>query len=134
VHWSRALASWLLIVAAESVNGTIRQLWIAPVLGDVPARQLGVLTGSLIILAVAWATIRWIGARTMGEQLRVGLLWVVLIVAFEFALGTALGASRARLLSDYNPAAGGLMGAGLLVMLWAPVVAARARPFRHGAP
>jgi hypothetical protein len=134
MSWARALAAWLLIVAAESVHGTIRQLWVAPAIGDIPARQLGVLTGSLIILAVACLTIRWIGARTMGEQLRIGLLWVVLIVAFEFALGTLLGYSRERMLSDYNPAAGGLMGAGLLFMLWAPVLAARVRPLRDDAP
>lgn len=127
MSWGRALAAWFLIVVAESVHGTIRQLWIAPVMGDLPSRQLGVATGSAIIFLIARATIRWIGARTTGDQFRVGLAWVVLIVLFELGLGTALGYTLDRMLSDYNPARGGFMGLGLAFMLCAPALAARVR-------
>ena len=129
MNWHRALATWVLIVIAESIQGTIRQLFIAPALGDLPARQVGVLIGSAIIFAIAIALIRWIGSRSFGEQFRVGLLWVVLIVIFEFSLGAALGYSRERMLSDYNMAEGGYMALGLLFMLFAPALAAKARGF-----
>lgn len=129
MSWMNALAAWLVIVIAESIHGTIRQLFIAPVIGDLPARQIGVLTGSAIIFAIAWASIRWIDARSSEEQIKVGLAWVVLIVAFEFSLGTALGYSMECMLADYNPAQGGFMGAGLLFMLFAPVLAAKVRGF-----
>jgi hypothetical protein len=127
MRWGRALAAWFLIVVAESVHGTIRQLWIAPAMGDLPSRQLGVATGSVIIFLIAWATIGWIGARTTGDQVRVGLAWVVLIVLFEFGLGTALGYPLDRMLSDYNLARGGFMGLGLAFMVCAPALAARVR-------
>ncbi|MGA7936429.1 MAG: hypothetical protein WCA35_22935 [Kovacikia sp.] len=127
MRWPRAFTAWLLIVVAESIHGTIRQLLIAPAIGDMPARQIGVLIGSAIIFVIAWACIRWIGAKSFGEQLRVGLLWVVLMAIFEFSLGTALGYTRERMLSDYNLAEGGFMGFGLLFMLFAPALAARAR-------
>lgn len=126
-HWPRALAAWLMIVVAESVHGTLRQFFIAPVMGDLPARQLGVVTGSLIILAVAVLTIRWIGARTLAAQLKVGVAWVVLIVVFEFSLGSALGYTTERMLADYDVPAGGYMGFGLLFMLLSPALAARLR-------
>jgi hypothetical protein len=129
MNWPRALAAWLLIVAAETVHGTLRQLFLAPAIGDLHARQAGVLIGSLIIFVVAWLTIRWIGARTFGQQLAVGAVWVVLTVAFEFALGTALGYPRARMLEDYDLAAGGYMGFGLLFLLATPFLAARVRGF-----
>lgn len=127
MSWPRALATWLLIVVAESIHGTIRQIFIVPVIGDLPARQAGVLIGSAIIFAIAWMCIRWIGARTFGEQLEVGLLWVVLIVIFEFSLGTALGYTHERMLADYRLEEGGFMGLGLLFMLFAPALAARTR-------
>ncbi len=127
MSWPKALAVWLLIVIAESIHGIIRQLFIAPVIGDLPARQIGVLIGSVIIFAIAWACIRWIGADSLGQQLRVGLLWVVLIAVFEFSLGAALGYSQERMLSDYNLAEGGFMGFGLVFMLVAPFLAAKAR-------
>lgn len=130
MSWRRTLVAWLLIVVAESVHGTIRQLWIAPMMGDLPSRQLGVVVGSAIIFLVAWATVRWIGARTIGEQFRVGLVWVALIVVFEVGLGTALGYTRERILSDYDLARGGLMGPGLAFMLCAPALAARWRAAR----
>ena len=134
MSWRRALVAWLAIVVAESIHGTIRQLFIAPALGDLPARQLGVLTGSIIIFVIAWLSVRWIGAGTLREQLQVGAAWVVLIVAFEFGLGSALGYTRERILSDYDPSAGGYMLFGLLSMLLAPALAAKACGSRPHAP
>lgn len=127
MSWPKALAVWLLIVIAESIHGIIRQLFIAPVIDDLPARQVGVLIESAIIFAIAWACIRWISARLFAEQLRVGLLWMVLIAIFEFSLGAVLGYSQERMLSDYNMTEGGFIGLGLLFMLFAPALAAKAR-------
>lgn len=129
MSWRRALFAWLAIVVAETIHGTLRQLFLAPRIGDLPARQAGVVIGCAIIFVIAWATIRWIGARTASQQFRVGAAWVVLIVAFEIALGTALGYSRERMLEDYDLTAGGYLGFGLLFLLCAPYLAARARGF-----
>ena len=130
MRWSRALLAWLLIVLAETVHGILRQLLLAPAIGDLPARQVGVFVGSAIIFAVAWLTIRWIGARRVREQFAIGAVWVALIVAFEISLGLALGYSRERMLSDYDLANGGWMGFGLLFLLCAPWLAARAHGLR----
>jgi hypothetical protein len=127
MRWSRALIAWLVIVVAESIHGTIRQLFVAPVIGDLPARQAGVLVGSALIFAIAWVCIRWIGAASFAEQLRVGLLWVVLLAAFEIGLGAALGYSLQRILADYDMMEGGFMGLGLLFVLFVPALAAKAR-------
>jgi hypothetical protein len=130
MRWSRALLAWLMLVIAESVHGVLRQLFLVPVIGDLPARQVGVFVGSAIVFAVAWLCIRWIGARRRREQLAVGAAWVALIVAFEVSLGIALGYSRERMLSDYDVANGGWMGFGLLFLLFAPALAAKARGLR----
>jgi hypothetical protein len=132
--WLRAIAVWLLIVVAESINGTIRQLFVSPAIGDKLARQIGVFIGSSLILLISWLTARWLGAKTDKEQFKVGGLWVVLIVIFEIGLGVSLGYSRERLLSDYNLAQGGLMGFGLAIMLFAPMLGAKLRGMeRHSA-
>jgi hypothetical protein len=131
MSWPRALAIWLVMVVAESIHGTLRQLFLTPVVGDLPARQIGVPVGSAIVLAIAWLSIRWIGARRPLQQMSVGLAWVALTVAFEVGLGAALGYSLERILSDYDVSAGGFMGFGLLCMLLAPALAARARSLRR---
>jgi hypothetical protein len=125
--WRKATAVWLLIVVAESFNGTIRQFFIAPAIGDWLARQIGVFAGSGLILLISWLTARWLGAKTKRDQLRIGALWVTLIVIFEIGLGMSLGYTQERLLSDYNVARGGLMVFGLLFMLFAPMLVAKFR-------
>lgn len=127
MNLSKAIAVWILIVIAESIHGTIRQLFIAPMIGDMLSRQVGVFVGSAIILLISWLSARWLGAKTLKNQLQVGALWVVLIVVFEVSLGTALGYTRERILSDYNLAQGGLMGLGLLFTLLAPTLGAKLR-------
>lgn len=127
MRWSRAIALWLLIVLAESIHGTVRQLFVAPLLGDLPSRQWGVLTACVLIFLIAWLGSRWLGAVAFAQQLCVGALWVLLMLVFEFSLGTALGYPPERLLADYNLAAGGFMGFGMLFLLFAPALAARVR-------
>jgi hypothetical protein len=123
----RALVVWVLIIAAETVHGVLRQLWLVPVVGDLRARQIGVLIGSAIVFAIAWALARWLDARTLRTQLAVGAVWVLLTVCFEYALGRLLGLSSERMLADYDIARGGFMLFGLAFMLVVPVLAARAR-------
>lgn len=125
MNWGRAIAIWMLIVLAESVSGTIRRVWLVPALGERTSHQIGVLIGSILILFIAWLTVRWRDARTLKAQLQTGALWVVLIVIFEFSVGLAIGNSMQRMLAEYDLAHGGLMGVGLLVMLFAPALAAK---------
>jgi hypothetical protein len=123
----RALAAWVLIIVAETVHGVLRQWLLVPVVGDLRARQIGVLIGSAIIFAIAWALARWIDARALGAQLAVGAVWIVLTVCFEYALGRLLGFTTERMLADYDVARGGFMLFGLAFMLVALALAARVR-------
>ena len=121
--WYRVIVVWALIMLAETGHGAIREIFIAPVIGDLPARQIGVFIGCGIIFAIAWLTARWMGVRTRLVQFKAGLVWVALTLAFEIILGRVLGLSWARVLSDYNLARGGLMIFGLAFMLAAPRLA-----------
>ncbi|MBL8514954.1 MAG: hypothetical protein JNJ55_13260 [Betaproteobacteria bacterium] len=127
MRWSRVLLTWLAIVLAESIHGVLRQAFLVPRIGDLPARQWGVLIGSLIILAIALTTARWIGANSFSKRLRIGAVWVLLIVVFEITLGRAMGMSWGRILSDYDVARGGFMAFGLLFLLFSPVLAGAIR-------
>ena len=86
MNWGKAIAVWMLIVLAESIHGAIRELFIAPAIGDMLARQIGVFVGSALILLVAWLTASWLDAATLKDQLSIGALWVALIVIFEISL------------------------------------------------
>lgn len=129
----RAFAVWLVIVAVESLHGTLRELFLAPLVGDFRARQVSVVTGSLLILGVAWLFVRWVGAGSAGRLAAAGLLWLCLTLLFEFGLGLfVLGYSWERVASDYDLSRGALMPFGLAFLALAPFVAARLRGLKTG--
>jgi hypothetical protein len=125
--WWRTLVVWLLIIGAESLQGIVRTLLLVPRIGDLRARQVGVLTGTAIILLVTWFSIRWLRVVSTRGLLASGAAWVALTVCFEIALGRALGYGWGSILADYDPRAGGFLGLGLLAMLLAPLLVARLR-------
>ncbi|HPA74024.1 MAG TPA: hypothetical protein PKY31_17265 [Spirochaetota bacterium] len=125
---ARALAVWLVIIAAETVHGFARGLFLAPLLGDFRARQVAVFTGMILIFCVSLAFARWLRAGGTARLLAVGILWVCLTVAFEVLVGRfAAGLDWGRIASDYDIARGGLLPVGLAFMAVSPWLAARIR-------
>jgi hypothetical protein len=124
----RAIAVWLLIVFAESVHGTLRQLLLAPLVGDFTARRISFFVAVLLIFLITYFSIRWINAPTFKSLFAVGLMWMILMTAFEFGLGIfVMNYSWEQMLRDYDVSRGGLMGFGLIFMAFAPFLAAKLR-------
>ena len=71
----------------ESVHGTLRQMFLAPAVGDFTARRIAFFTGMLLIFLIAYLMARWIAAPTTGTLFAVGVMWVGLTLAFEFGIG-----------------------------------------------
>ncbi len=130
-HLKRTLGAWFLIIMAESVSGAFRRLVLAPRVGELTAHQIGVIVGCGIIFVVAWFFSGRVGNASRSRYLLSGLVWVALTVVFEIALGLSMGYSTECILSDYDLPRGGLMGIGLLFMLFAPLMAARLRGALH---
>ena len=126
----RAFAVWLLLMAAEVVHGILRAIFLVPVVGDFRARQIGVFSGSAIVVLLTLLTIRWMRVSSTRACLAIGITWAVMTLVFEISFGRWLGASWQRLLSDYDLVHGGLMPIGLLVLIVSPLLAARLRSAR----
>ena len=118
---------WLLIAVLETVHGIVRALWLVPALGEPAAQRLGFAVGSALVLAVAWATSRWLGAGHGRAQLLAGALWLLLILGLELGVGRARGFGWERIAAEFDPRQGGLMLFGLLLMGLAPMLGARWR-------
>ena len=122
----RGTLIWLVLILAEIVHGILRAIVIVPLVGEFRSNQIGVFSGSAIILEIAYVTIRWIGAKRVSELLLVGLIWLLLTVVFEVLIGRfVVGYSWERIASDYNLLNGGLMPLGLLVLFLSPMIASK---------
>jgi len=119
----RGFTIWLVIIIAETLHGTARNVWLAPYMSDLSARQLSFFSGALVILAIATLFAPWLQA-SRSQLFKIGLLWALLTLLFELCLGRfILRYSWARLFADYNLFQGGLMVFGLLLLVFAPLLA-----------
>lgn len=132
--WLRAVAVWLILIGTEVLHGVLRALYLAPRVGDLRARQIGVFIGSGLILAIAWLAAPWLRAETSRSQLLIGGVWLGLTLLFEVGFGrVVLRYPWGRVASDYDVFRGGLLPVGLLVLLLAPWITARLTAVRRRA-
>jgi hypothetical protein len=117
----RSLVVWLGILVLASVNGALRDLVLAPRLGDTPARALStVILCGLVLLVTRWS-VTWLGPRSRSDAITIGLLWVGCTLGFEFLAGHYLFRKPwAELLADYDLRHGRIWIAALVVTFAAP--------------
>ena len=123
----RGLLIWLVIMAAETVHGILRGLFIVPSVGEATASRIGWPVGMTLVLALTLLFIPWSGLRRRRDLLWLGAAWAVLTALFEIGIGLLRGFDAERISAEADPAAGGLMLPSLIVMLFAPLVCARLR-------
>ena len=120
----RAILIWLGILILASVNGPMRDLLVAPRVGDLMARAISTIILCLLIALVAWRSIDWIGPLNSRAALEIGIVWLVLTLTFEFGFGHFVSRKPwAELLADYDVQRGRIwvlvLVATLLAPLWA---------------
>jgi hypothetical protein len=124
----KAFLIWLVMAVAEVLHGIARVGFLNRRVGDHRARQIGVFTGSAIILFIAWFTVPWIGASSVGQLVSIGAFWLVLMLAFEIGFGRLVfRASWQRIAEDFDPRRGGLLVIGMLIVFDAPILVAKLR-------
>lgn len=122
---------WFIILCAEFTHGILRTVLLVPYIGDFQARQIGVFSGSMLILIIACRFIRWIGAQTVGSLLATGIIWLILMLLFELCFGRfILHLPWRKVLEDYDVMRGGLLPFGMLFLTFSPLIAAKLRGIR----
>ena len=94
----RSLLVWLCFIPVAILNGGLRQYVLV---------RSGVLLG-LFILLITWQLLPRIVRYNQKESYRIGIVWMLLTIGFEFTFGLIGGVSFRELLSAYNPMSGNL--------------------------
>lgn len=124
----RILALCVLLASAETLHGIFRTVWLVRRVGKARAQQIGIVTGSLLALAICWWQVPGIGLSTPASLLALGLGLALFMAAFDLVLGlTLMRRSLAKAFQDFNPASGNYLVFGLAVLCLAPLAVGWAR-------
>jgi hypothetical protein len=98
---------WFGILIAANVNGAFRELVLRPLVGSPGAHGVSTLLLCALIMLIARLSINWIAPGGSRMAWRIGFLWLVLTLTFEFLAGRYLfGNSWERIVSEYDVTAG----------------------------
>lgn len=104
----RSLLVWLCFMPVAILNGGLRQYVLVRWFGEVGANALSGVLLSLFILLITWQLLPRIVRYNQKESYRIGIVWMLLTIGFEFIFGLTGGISFRELLSAYNPMSGNL--------------------------
>jgi hypothetical protein len=97
------VAAWFVLLVVAVGNGALRQLTFGRHMSEPAAHQLSTLIGSVLVGVVVWLVIRAWPPSSSAQALLIGVLWLLLTVAFEFFMGLVLARRPlALVLHEYN--------------------------------
>jgi len=115
--------AWIPMVFIAILNGIFREVVLSKRLSELRAHQLSCLTGLLLFFAYTWLLgLSW-PLESTRQALTIGVVWLLLTVAFEFIFGHYVAHQPwERLFQDYNVFAGRLWVLVLLAVGFLPLI------------
>ena len=112
-------AAWLLMMLLAILNGAFREAFLTERFGELRAHQLSTLTLFLLLSVFVWILVRIWAPESSGQAWRIGFIWLVMTLAFEFGFGHFLaGKPWSELLKDYEVMSGRIW---VLIPAWVVV-------------
>jgi len=120
----RAIVIWLLLAVLAVATAGLRTGFITPRIGEGWGHIVGTVILCIVIFFVAWLSIGWIYPAGARDAQHIGILWVLMTLAFEFLAGHyVFGNSWEKLLADYNVVRGRIWVLVLITTYFAPRLA-----------
>ena len=120
---------WIILAFITILFAVFREAIFIPVTGlnDTLARALLLPIGLAYTFATAYFFLRKTRTSyTTSDTIRIGFLWLVLTIAFEFTFGSlVMGNSLAALVADYNILEGRTWPLFLIGLLLSPIIAGK---------
>jgi len=110
------VAAWIPMVCIALANGALRDGWYGKHLGELQAQQMSTVAGVVLFGVYIWAVVRLWRPASGRQALTMGLVWLVLTVAFALLFGHDVAQGPwSDLLPDSNIFAGRVW---LVVLVW----------------
>lgn len=120
--------AWVPMVFIAIANGAVRQLGYGKFMSELSAHRISCFTGIIIFfLYTLFLVSRWPFEKPRQAWF-VGIIWLILTVAFEFIFGHYIACKPwSELFHDYNVPEGRLWSLVLIALLCMPYAAYRMR-------
>ncbi len=123
---SKSVGIWLLIVVAAIINGAVRDKLLTPWLGAEISLPFSGITLSALVLVITYGALAIFGKVKARVYIFIGLLWLVLTLAFEYLFGHfVLGKSWYEISQVLNVRNGNLFSIVLLITAASPWLVAK---------
>jgi hypothetical protein len=119
------IGAWLAVPVMAVVNGALRDLAYGKLMSEKLAHSLSVVPLIFAIFVWGWLLARWAPLPSKQAGVRVGLIWLMLTLAFEFGLGALRGLPLREMLAQYDVTQGHLWPLVPLTMGLAPELSRR---------
>ncbi len=115
--------AWIPMVLIGILNGVARVGTYGKHMDELRAHQVSTLTGGALMGLYIYAVSRLLKFESPRQAVLVGVMWLLMTVAFEFVFGRYVaGHEWRRLLHDYDLSAGRVWALFLLWVAIAPYV------------
>jgi hypothetical protein len=109
------------MIALAFANAAIRQLIFIKYFTELRAHQFSTITLMSFCSVYVWLIFSFLNIQKSGQAFRIGLMWMILTIAFEFSLGRLTNHSWTELLQQYNFFSGHIWPLFLLWLLFLPL-------------
>ena len=116
------------LAGAETLQGIVRNACVAPRLGTKKAKQLSLISGTLILFVICYFWIPNLGIDSVGALLAVGLFLAIFMGLFDIVLGRYIMKLRWKIvLRDFDLRQGNYLPVGLLILSVMPLTVMKLR-------
>ncbi len=119
------LLYWLPLIIVAFSNAMLRETVLLKFMNEFRAHQWSTLTLIIFCSVYTWFVFPKLQIVNSGQAFTVGILWVILTVIFEFALGRMTKKSWSYLLENYNLMEGKLWPVFLICLFLLPFICYR---------
>ncbi len=119
-----AVGVWFVFLVIAFGVGAVREGVMRPRIGEPKAHVIGTLIAVALMMLVIYAFIQRVyGSCSMTDLILIGVLWLVMTVAFEFGFfHFVIGKLLEALLADYNVLRGRIWVLVLATVLLGPII------------
>jgi len=120
---AKAIAIWILIAAAEILNGNFRVRFLQRRYGINRAKKISFFTGITIIYTICWFTLSWVNPSNFQDCFLIGLIWTLLMLCMDIYFGRYVFRFKwIKILEDFDLRKGNLLGAGMGLLFFCPTI------------